>query len=270
MKMKTQQGKLVGLALGLLVFVGVLGTSIAKADTLDPANLHIGPGLGTSCQAGCAGDPNEVGLNKLDIWDVGSGGPYANPLLLIIGIRNDSSGGTGAPTTIGVSTNLSSTAVGQLGGTDAYGGDWAQSGANAGYAGLWSNSSGNDVYTFVKLDLGTSGNSQADKSNNWTNWSGAPGDAGVTGFGIYVYELNNTGLSGGNGVNITFGSNLPTGTLAIAFACTDSSCSNNPNPYDTAFTEAGDVTVPEPALRVMLGMSLICAFGLLRRKLNLV
>lgn len=248
--------------LAMLALFGLNGSALA--DTIDPSNLHIGPGLGTPCQMGCAGSPNLISSNSLDIWNVGGGGPYADPILLIIAVPDDSKG-TGVPMGITVSTNLSSSASGQLGGSDVYGGKWNTS---TGFAGFWTQKSNDDVYTFLHLDLNSKGKSQADNSNNWTNWSGAPGDAHVSGFGIFVYELDNTGLFGKNGINIDFSSDLPTGTLVIAFACTNSSCSQNPNPYDTAFTEAGDMTMstPEPSIIVFFALDVLLFVSLFRRR----
>src|SRR5580658_7021605 len=78
-----------------LVFVAiavvVLFPSLSMATTfLDPATLHIGTGYGTACAQGCAGDPNIVPTNKLDIYqNSGGAGGLTNPVLLILAVAND-------------------------------------------------------------------------------------------------------------------------------------------------------------------------------------
>ena len=69
----------------------VLVPSISMATTfIDPATLHIGTGAGTPCAVGCAGDPNDVPANHLDIYqNSGGAGSLNNPVLLILAVAND-------------------------------------------------------------------------------------------------------------------------------------------------------------------------------------
>src|SRR5437016_8200724 len=73
----------------------------ACAQLVDPSVLHIGPGAGTSCAKGCAGDPNQVGTTKFDVFNNDSAKSLVTPLLVILGIPNYSGA---APTMSGVTT----------------------------------------------------------------------------------------------------------------------------------------------------------------------
>src|SRR5438552_17713874 len=68
--------------------IATLVPTVTKADS----TLHIGPGAGTACATGCAGEPNLIGSgNIVDIFQT-SGGANATltpPQLLILGIPND-------------------------------------------------------------------------------------------------------------------------------------------------------------------------------------
>src|SRR5437879_12920183 len=62
--------KVLVLVLGLVLVALVYGAP-AWADGVvynDPANLHVGPGAGTACATGCAGDPNTISPTAFDIY----------------------------------------------------------------------------------------------------------------------------------------------------------------------------------------------------------
>ena len=253
----------------LLTLAMLWGLGNAWGQALDPSNLHIGPGLGTSCQTGCAGAPNLVPSTEFDIWNISNaqGHSLTNPVLLIIGIPNDSSGGTAAPGTITL-TNAGHATAGTGALTDP--GYFGGVNTPSGYAGSWVASDKEDVYSFLNL-------TGANNSNNWSNWAGSSGDPGASNFGIYVYSLNITGgLQEGSGVNVSFSSALPVGTMVIAYGCQDSAnlnsynpCTGNPNPFATPFTESGKAqAVPEPATSSLLGFGLLILAGFsMRRRL---
>src|SRR5206468_4942070 len=71
----------VGLAILLLCFAG-LSAAVGQS------TLHIGPGAGTTCATGCAGDPNLLsGARNVDVYQNAGGAPTAaQPVLLILGV----------------------------------------------------------------------------------------------------------------------------------------------------------------------------------------
>jgi len=242
----------------MLPLVLALGfPSLALADTIteeDPEVLFIGTGIGTPCAGGgCplyGNEVNGIGVSLLSIHENGAGQPpLVNPLLLIIGVPNPS-GGFIAPGIDSVSAG-----TGQLGGANAYMGTWNTS---TGFGGTFTSSSGGSVYSFLGLVF------PASASESFANWSSAEQYVtGITpaGFGIYVYTLNDTGISGGSTIDISFASSLPVGTFVVAYGCSqvasDGSCRPMGKVFGTPFTQSGLVITPEADTLALLAFGLV-------------
>jgi PEP-CTERM motif-containing protein len=109
----------------------------------------------------------------------------------------------------------------------------------------------------------------ADGSENWTNWSGAPGEAGVTSFTLYEFDLgagSTAGLAAGD-LNITI-NGVGAGTIVIGYAAGVNSKSGSGVIFSTPFTVAGDATgqVPEPGTLALLGTGMLSIAGAIRRR----
>jgi hypothetical protein len=243
--------------LALILGLGV--PSLALADTIteeDPEVLFIGTGTGTPCAGGgCplyGNEVNGIGATLLSIHENGAGQPpLTNPLLLIIGVPNDSSG-SAAPDI----SSVSPLGAGDLGGDKTYyKGSWD---TTTGFGGTFTSSSGGSVYSFLGLVF------PASPSESFANWSSAEQYVtGITsaGFGIYVYTLNNTGISGGSTIDISFASSLPVGTFVVAYGCSqvasDGSCRPMGKVFGTPFTQSGLVITPEADALALLAFGLV-------------
>jgi hypothetical protein len=230
----------------------------------DPATLHIGPGAGTPCAQGCGGDPNRVGSGMVDVFqNQGGGSLLGNPLLLILGIPNNTTNlfATNPISSVTSYNPYSTYPAGGVAGASAF--------ATAATYGLISPVSGGffgsmtsgEVYSFLSLQT------PHEMSNNFGNWFTADQDIGVTAsnFGIYVFALT-TALDSKGLVNIVFSQGMPVGTYAIAYGQTPPS-NGKVKIYDTPFTEAGQ-TVPEPGSLLLLSTGLLGLVGMVRRKFS--
>ena len=206
----------------------LLFVSIAQAGAV----LHLGspPNSGTYLYGS---EVRPIGDASLGILENGSGQPaLVDPLLLIIGVANQTDSTYVAPTI--------SLSVG--------------SGSLASYAG---NFTSGEVYSFLGL---TGGNN----SNSFGNWAAADlavNGINATGFGIFVYDLTGTGISGGNQVDVTFASDLLLGTFAVAYGQDLTG-----KAFSTPFTESGLTNkVPEPSTFLLFGIGLL-GLGFFGRK----
>ena len=214
---------LIGLTLGLLL--SVVGTTAWSG-----AVLHIGnpPNTGTYL---FGDEVRPISSTQLGILENGLGQLAINdPLKLIIGVPGDS---FSAPSINWVNGSASGSASAISGGTFSSG----------------------EVYSFLGLSGGNN-------SNNFGNWAAADvavNGLTVTGFDMFYYNINGSGIIGGKTVNVTFGSAIPVGTFAVAYGL-----DSRQRVLSTPFTESG--LVPEPSTLLLLGSGLIGLAGFGRKK----
>ncbi len=212
----------------------------------DPSTLHVGPGVGTTCAQGCAGDPNLLppSGSPFDLYQNqgGSGGLLNNPVFIIIGVPNDSS--ASAPTTF-TSTTLY-TPFSAATGTPV-------PSSFIGFGG--SVTPGTNAYTVLGVNVNS--------SESFTNWNGFDssvlGLSGINSFGLYVYEVSTASFGAMDLINVT-DSGLPVGSFVIGYGV-----NSQGQMFGTPFTEAGAV-VPEPASLSLVGLGLVALGSKLRRK----
>jgi hypothetical protein len=199
--------------------------------------LNIGPGVtgalcsGVNVATGCGLGPNPVPANHLDIYN-NSASTTVDITRLIIGI----------PLATGVTAPLASS-LPHITGVDVYSpypGSHTSPSTNLGAAAcgsLTSSSTGpyNSACIGQPVNLGG--------SENWASWSAAANSPAS--FALYYYDLQALSNLGGHGLyDISLGSALPVGTIEIAFGIKpgdDTPC------YTTAWSQAGQVKIPEPA-----------------------
>jgi hypothetical protein len=195
------------------------------------STLHIGPGAGTKCATGCAGDPNLLaGAKKIDIYQTSNGAPtLSQPVLLILGVPSQFDHFMPAmPITGAMSVNP------YPGGTLANGTFGFAVGGTYGLIDPISDGffgtmlPGQEVYSF----LGLGG---ANNSNSFTNWAADDKEylgLTVTGFDIHVYAIN-ADLGPEGLINLSLVTNVPKGTYIVAYSQADGTA------YSVPFTEAG-------------------------------
>ena len=230
-------GRTLGLVVAILAVALFFGSPVWADST-----LHIGTGIGTACQAGCAGDPNLIdGGTNFDIAQVAGGANKSiADLMLVLAVPNDTTAQT-----LMVTVNGTTTVTGVFSGFD----------------------STTDIYTFL-------GDTSLNNSNSLTNLEGADCThdslCSVTGYGVYVFNLN-VPIAPGGFVGLSASGGLQLGTFALGLGTQ----SDKKSTLDgTPFTEAGlstgsngPVSTPEPGSLALLGVGLFSMAGLLRRRL---
>jgi len=212
-------------------FAVLLLTFAASTSARAASTLHIGPGAGTTCAKGCAGDPNLLaGARTVDIYQTSNGAPFlSQPVLLILGVPSQFDQLMPAMPITAVKasnpypggTRTTGTASFATGGT--YG---LIDPVSDGFFGTMT--SGQDVYTF----LGLSGANNSDSFTNWAAQDLEYVDLTVTSFAIHVYAIN-ADLGPDGLINISLVRNVPKGTYVVAYG------QANGKSYAVPFTEAG-------------------------------
>jgi len=260
--------------LGLLLLALAFGGN-ASAQLLDPADLHVGPGAGTTCATGCGADPNTISATAFDIYynpnTNSSQLPIGDPFYLVIATPVYA-GSTNSPT-VGSTATMYTPYPGTTTSTVSVGGAVSQgemtSGDLYGFIGL--GPFANNSFQFGNMlacDIGTTGGSGCPNAS--LGGSGAPlfGDT-ITGYDVFTFSIGTTTFAPNDLLDFT--GNLPVGSYVAAIGV-DYSAGPNGEAWAVPFTESGIVTttnVPEPSSLLMLGAGLL-ALGALasRRVLN--
>jgi len=280
----TRAADLLAVVFAAALLAAGLSTAASAGYYVDPAVLHIGSGQGTACvTGGCPiynGEVNATGTGHFDVYYNQANGPALDTsVLAIFAVPNGGSLPANAVDSVLLFSNFSTSS--HAGGTPVTS-VVGPGGYNLTYAdqatGLVGSMSSGNVYDFLSAAAGGSGTTfgdlfhAGDNSVSFTNLHAA--DLAVNGidasaFSIYIRGLDTTAFSGQSVLDVSF-QGVPKGTFVVGFGYQGSPMSN-PNPFDTAFTEAGltrtaPVPSPEPGSIGLLGFGLAALGWLLARR----
>ena len=259
----------------LILAIALLASIPASADGItydDPANLHVGPGAGTGCATGCAGDPNVISFTNWDVYynTQGKGNlAIGTPFYLVVATPVYT-GSSNSPTVGSTATMYAPYSAYPSGGTSVSVGSEA-----TGTLMTSANSNKVDLYDAVGITLNTNSSFSfvnmvgCDTGTSCTNksllGSGAPlAGVSITGFDVNYWLISTTTFGPGDLLNFT--GTLPIGSYVAAVGV------NGTQAWTVPFTESGlavATTVPEPSSLTSLiaGLLALGAFGR-RRLLN--
>src|SRR5258708_73635 len=226
-RMRMKQGLRLGILLLCLSGLSLSGVSSAWGQS----TLHIGPGAGTTCATGCAGDPNLLsGALNVDIYQTSGGAAtLSQPVLLILGVPSQFNNRMPAMPITGVTSTNPYPSGATVSGTAAFatGGTYGLiNPISNGFFGTMQ--AGQELYSF----LGLAG---ANKSNSFTNWSAEDEEyvnLTVTGFDIHVYAVT-ADIGAKELINVSLAQKVPKGTYVVAYGVV------NGKTFAVPFTESG-------------------------------
>jgi len=271
----------------------------ASAQIIDPSTLHIGNGVTGSCPTGgCPtfnqnlNGPGSNELNQystqLDLYQT-SGGQSTllnDPVLLILGVPNDTATGTltaGAvtsPKQFNPVTAATGSPLGFFTGS-AFGFSFT-----GGFDYLGNTFNSGDIYGFLSSKSSPTDPliAGSNNSNSFTNWQTADAhlnsinsgltNINVTDFGVYLFAFDTTTFAANDAINVLL-SGIPEGTFAVGYGE-----SADGKPFSTPITEAGYETggdsnggggggggpVPEPSALAVFAAALLGMAALRRRR----
>ena len=214
-------------ALTIVASALLLMFSVIQAEAI--ATLYIGPGYGEPCATDCAGHPNMIQGTGLDIYRNGGGADTITTLYLILAVPDIADFSTSINSMTGYGLTPASTPILSV---------------NTGL-----NLTSGDVYSL----LGWAGNNSP-SFVNFVETATSGGTPAPDFYRLYTFYLPDVQFGGKDMLDIDFSTQLPSGTVALAWGST-----SDGSYYDTPYTKAA--MVPEPSTLLLLGSGLLALGG---------
>ena len=218
-------------ALTVVASALVLMFSVIQAEAI--ATLYIGPGAGEPCATGCAGHPNMIQGTGLDIYQTSGGADTITALYLVLAVPDITNFSTTISSMTGYGMTTPSTSI---------------------FSDTGKNLTSGDVYSL----LGWSGNNSP-SFVNFVETATSGGGAAPDFYRLYTFYLPGVQFGGKDMLDIDFSTQLPSGTVALAWGST-----TDGRYYDTPYTKAA--MVPEPSTLLLLGSGLLALGGFAWRR----
>jgi len=196
----------------------------------------------------------------------GGAAPLVDPVLLILGVPNDTTNLFATDPISGVTFTNPFPGGATTAGTSSFatGGTYGLKSPAVPGTGFFGDFTSGQIYDFLTLQGPTN------SSNHFADWAAA--DLTIDGitaknFGIYVFDLSGGTLDAKGDISVSFSQTIPQGTFAVAYGQNEGG-----KVFDTPITEAAllnltpptRVPVPEPGTMVLFGSALAAAAGALR------